>query len=1344
MAETRPVPGLSDPPAIVGMESPAVDHLQWNTETTRLGVRGVNLAKSRAFLDGKELARLTNGVTRQEGGIITRLGMNPFLYSGTQIHSIERMNDPNDAAVESFWGIDATFARGTSGVPTVLEAGFSGKPLSFTPWQSLQSGEPWLYVADSVKMRKASRTSPSLQIGLPKATGPSSVTVSTALITPIAAFDSSDNTQAANWTPFQGPDAKEKGGVCDPPVLYDATGIDGGGAVNMATIPGSATTGYICSMSIAKAMNLNLVGGQPSTDEDIISFALRIQLPKQIKEVRLYFVCSPFTAGFIPGSEPDKVHPAGANQAAYVRPLRSSDYADFIGGQSTGLEASANVRSADFLGGFNDPSTLQAPSVSSSSLAGSDTWTQYGSITGGTTPQDPAVRIPLRKSDFLRIGTAGQAGTDWATITGIVIAVITKNAVPVTLGFDNSFLTGGKNVDSSEPDAQPFDYRVTNVDRRTGAESNPSDVFPDTQRYNALRQSIAIQPVAVGDANFYQRAWRRGGSLVENWYFVADNKAGADGSVITDNTSDTTASASGTVEIDNDQPVTTATDSGATVLNAPLTFLFGPLDGYLLGGGDNYRPGDLYWSKRSAPDAWPPANHTPCCPPAETLMNGCLWASQGFVFSQQRLYAVQVNLSDQGQISTSPTDCAEGLAGRMGLAVGPGGIFFVSKDAVRVTQGSISKVISDNIRPLFEGRAVDGYNPIDFGHPDSIRLAVVGTDLWFGFLDSSATRVWWVYSILYDTWRFVNFAYPISCVYAAPTNGIVPGGIGTILGGLSSGRAYLHTGYTDDGTPISVNWRTGALYSEFRAEKLLGDVQLWGLFPNTNVTLTPYRNNEVLAGTPFSIVGGPAYGRLLFDSFGDTPQHAQSVSIDVAWAAPDSASPACDLYGVSIVPQPEITILRATTWHPVNPSGEGYCYGGWIDSHTAGEDITVLVEGLRNGVLSTLATLTVNSNNGRRKWFSWAARHIDMIRLRPVTDCGQWMLFGQGWLSRPSPPRITGWDSDFENLGDTYYTGLDLEVDTGGVDKRVSVEVDGTTLFDPATNLSYWTINADGQRLVHITLPWGRGHVYRFFSADGVFGQVYSHKWLVAGEPGEQANWNQNFTIAGTHADKWLKGILLECDTFGQTKMVNVEVDGVGVLGGPFPVVADGRKVVQVSFPQVLGRVFRIFPADNFPGRLYTSGWLFDQEPYQLTRFETQEIRNGFDQWHMCTYGQVTYKAASAVTMTVLVYGQDGTLLATDTYSFAATGSPPQKAMAVYRPQARKGVLYKYTFTSSQGFWLYREESYLEFQGWTGGKREKVKPFGNDDLDSTRSMTLAEGAAERAGGLADLSKSLGL
>jgi hypothetical protein len=273
---------------------------------------------------------------------------------------------------------------------------------------------------------------------------------------------------------------------------------------------------------------------------------------------------------------------------------------------------------------------------------------------------------------------------------------------------------------------------------------------------------------------------------------------------------------------------------------------------------------------------------------------------------------------------------------------------------------------------------------------------------------------------------------------------------------------------------------------------------------------------------------------------------------------------------------------------------------------------------------------------------------------------------------------------------------------------------------------------ASGRQVVHLTLPWGRGHVFRFVAIDDAPGLLYTHRWHLQEEPSEQANWNQNFSILGTHADKWLKAIIFECDTYGADKSVNVEVDGAVVE--VLTVNTTGRRVVQLALSeQRLGRVWRMFPIDAHPGRLYTAEPIFDEEPFQLARWETQETNHGLPGWFYPLYAHITLKSTADVTLTTVVQHNQVGGTTTHTYTIPATGGVKQRRF-LHGFHAGKGVLIKYVLTSAVPFWLYRDETSVVIQPWGAFSSIEVKPFGNDDQDPSRPMTHAILAAQSAGG----------
>lgn len=1307
-------------------QSPAVNALPFTTPIARVGREGLQLSKSLDELSMQEVSRISN-LYHSGGDLQTRLGQGLFatLAAGT-VHTIRRMNFPRTSNYTRFAGAGTTWFRGKAGVVTALDSGLSGNPLSLLPVRPSLSGEPWMVMGDSNKIRKASGTDgdPSLPVGLP-IPGQPTVVVNPGRTKAILAFDSADGSQAANWFGHGGKVLDGTGPFTTDPVLSDIVGTVGNG-VNMATQvdPAIFTKGYWSTMALPLALDLSKFQDATATaDEDIIHLALRMDDPAHVEEVRVYFVVSAFTMGApitVPPSVPVPGTSSQYNLSAYVHTYRPSDYATFIGVLQSSTAARAAVRNTSLLGGFGtDISTENEP--------GAHRWTEFGIID-----------LPVRRGDFLPVGSAGLAGTDWSTVTGIYIMVTTTAAVSINVAFDDCFITGGYGPDNSEPGSQPYDYRTTNYDPRTGARSNGSTTLAESLWVDALRQSVTVTPTGIpADPALRQELYRRGGSLVENWHFVVQNTS--NGGALLDTLTDAAIANTDVIPVDHFQPVATVDAVGTTVLAQPLPILFGPFDdGTVCGFGDPYRPGHLYACIAGEIDHWPSTGGyaVEVCSPSEELMNGCVVGGAGFVLSRERGYTVHTNLSGGTGIVVTPSNCTPGLAARWGFTVGLGGIYYVARDGVRVTNGGDSVLLSDALWPLFHAQSAYGLFPVDFAVPAAIRLSVHDTDLLFLYQDTQGVRQCLVFSLTFRYWRRYSFAKPLAVAYSDETQSEqnAQGNL-LLLMGSTNGSVYTYSGFTDDGTAIAWSLRTGAWHWELpREEKLLGDLTVEADLQGSTLTAQLLLNLEGVTNTAQTVAGGVGRARYGFDAFGTTPQHARTVSLNLSGTAPATASVSLAWAGIAFATQPEITFNRATTWEPLNQGqGEAYLKGAWIDSDTGGSPRIILVEGLLNGAAVAVSTLTVNSNAGRRQWFSWPALHVDMVRLRPSGTCEPWMLFGCGWLWTPEPPRIAVWDSGFETLGDTYYTGLDMECDTFNLPKTLVVTADGV-----AVSGSPFTVQANGRSYIHLTFTPGRAHIYRFTTTDANLGLLYTHKWLIESEPEEQTHWNAAFTVWNSLSDKYLKGIIIEADTFGLAKTVSVEADGV-VVATITPVTHDGRLVKNYTFPQVLGRVFRIIPTDVNPSRLYTAQPIFDEEPFALARWESQLLDLDLPEsgWGSILSADICYRSTVDATLDMTYYNSSSIVpRGTITKVLPSTQGAKQKLYVPF--DANKGVLFKLVFATvggAPGLTLYQEESRLRVQPWNGGLA-LLKPFGNSDLDPTRQMVKAAIAAGRQGGAA--------
>jgi len=1310
----------------------------------RFGLNGLNLKDSLDVLEG--WARHTNVDHDNDGQATARPGQTSFATAVGRHHSVRLLVDPQAGTSTRIWGIGSTLQRGLSGALAQIDSGYSGDFLTLVPHRPPLSGDPWMFVADRTKMSKVRADGLTLPIGLPAPSAAVTTALDVEYRRVVAACSATDGTQAASWTVVAGTDSHGHATAL-PSIIDDASTPDGSADIyTVATAGASADSTFDSWIGIPITRDADTLspltgaGDIPATDDDIMHVWLKTSHPQFIKELRIYVVVAPtFTASVLPGT----ADPSGsfANSDAYLKAFRQNDFVHYIQAAQAQIEAAEAarvfaLRDADLKArGITDARSSWAVNravvdpARATSLqigAGVHEWFEVGSI-----------GLPLRRGDFQRIGNT--AGRDWSTITGVIVYI--SSDLPdagdpaggpnqVAFGIGSLYLTGGYGPDTLQPGDQQYDYRATHYDPRTGAEGNPSPIQDATLYLDSLRRAILITPQAHADGAMRQRIYRRGGSRIANWDFVGTTTS--NGGVLRDTSSDDAISAAGTVPIDHFQPVPTVNDAGTTILAQPVPSLWGPIDGILLACGDPYRPGHLYWSNADAPDHWAAENVVEVCPPSEPLQAGGIQGHQAFVFSTQRLYACYPNLAGDGKVTVTPTVCKRGLSlSRWAFAVGPGGIYFAAEDGFFRTGGGPEEWIGREIQPLFEGKTVNGYLPIDKTVPTAIAVTVWENKVYFTYQDTGGQVQTLVYAILNKFWRHYSWGRSPARLQGEDEATL-------ILGGASSNASYLHTGTSDDGLAIASTIRTGAASGGTREEKLFGDAFLDLDRQGAAVTVQTFLNEETIANASQTLVDGSGRSRYILDAFGDGPQKAHSISTEITWASA-AAPPVLYQLGYAITLQPDITNRRVTNWDDLGCTDEFYSTGLTLDCDTGGLDKAIQIEREMDGVKSLVLAATVNANGRHKIQLSWPAVPARQIRVHPASEvCQFWLLYRADWIFVQEPPRITAWDLHFENAWDQYYTGLDLYCDTFGLEKRVRISVDNVFLTNTlAGGLSYWPVVADGRKVVHLTLPWGRGHVFHLEAIDANVGLLYSHRWHLDPEPTEQANWTQNFTTFGSRADKWLKAVVLECDTFGQAKTVTIEADGAVVE--TLAITASGRKVVQLALPgQHLGRVWRMFPTDGNPGRLYSAQPVFDEEPFCLGRWETQETNHRIPGWFYLLFGHVVLKSTKDVILTTTMSADQAGRLITESYTIPATGGVKQRRYVTFR--AGKGVLIKYLLTSPDPFWLYRDETTLLVQPWGAREPIEIRPFGNDDTDPSRTMVNAVAAAATSGGTADTTR----
>ena len=850
----------------------------------RFGLDGLDLSSAADVVPGEKYGRLTNLRQVERGAWQTRPGLTSLATAGTHHHTIARLNDPQGATFTRIFGIDTHLYYGQAGALTQADTGYSGSPLALVQARPPLSGDSWMYVGDSSRMRKIRADGLDVAIGL--AAPAAAITTALAAEATVAIDDFS---AIAGWVPQNG-----SGGAAGNPTVV--AGKDGN-ALQFTTVA-PASGGYYNFWAKAITVDLSTFGGGlAASDDDLMHLWVRIDRPDRLAEIQVFLVVS---SGFST-AETSPPGVSTTNADAYVKTFRASDFTGAVEQTTTTLDAiDVDTINRAIEGGLPPTQDADGTQIGAKAdrvaaqsserlrgeqaVAGRSAWTEYG-VAG----------LPLRRGDFIRIG--GETSRDWSDITGIVVLVKVKTATVVNVTLDHFFLRGGYGLDSSEPDARAFDVRSTNYDPRTGAEGNGSPIQAEANWLNPLRGRLTCTPAATGDAALRQRFYVRGGlTLTDNWYFAGTNAA--DGGALTFGDNEVSLLAAGVMPTEHFQPVPTVNESGTTVLAQPVHALWGPVAGLLFACGDPYRPGHVYNCIAGQYDHWPSWGLTEVCAPGEELMNGCVYGAQSWVFSRQRLYQLLPSANNDGTVTALPTECRRGLVGRWAFCVYAGQLFGVSGDCIFMTSGGPEEDISSgDLWGLFHGETVRGYAPIDWTQAAAIRLNGFDGELWFHYQDTGGVRRTLIRGLTpgRQFWRSYQWGVSLSSFFTEDIGG---GQTQLLCGGRTTGATYTHSGFSDDGTLIAWACRTGARdQGAPRQDKLYaGDLSVSADRGGATITVQPWFTNEETAGTSATISTGT--GRQFYPLNAlPSPQEARNVAWDVS--SPGSLTARATLYWAS-------------------------------------------------------------------------------------------------------------------------------------------------------------------------------------------------------------------------------------------------------------------------------------------------------------------------------------------------------------------------------------------------------------------------------------------------------------
>jgi hypothetical protein len=617
-------------------------------------------------------------------------------------------------------------------------------------------------------------------------------------------------------------------------------------------------TGWIQLDTSAAPLNLTNINNRPAQPADYIHISFKVDVPANVSRLRLYFNIGRTFPTF--SSIPDALYyevPASQITSTWTDLfIKVSDL------KSTGSSTVPNAQSLASVTGL----IIEAVVVTGSVVILVNSW-----WIGGTYGPDSKGNVPYSVYYRYRDSTTGARSNP---------SPITSNALD--LWRERGIATG---ISSTDPQVDTIDFFVIgstlSSPRLYASITNSSAIGNDdsTDASILIGEELAFnvfQPFPVTDLPRSGVCTVAGTSVkyVSGSPFNTSWQAGAQ--IIINGIPLTIAAVHSTVFLETIENGGSASNVAFTVPEAtlggqPLRSMWGPdpITGVLFACGAAFEAGSVFWTNPDDPDTASDANTDAVTSPSEPLIAGFMYNGRSYCFSSERLF--------QGypQTITNPITGAQtlqyvfqevpsgkGLFGFVAYAV-KSAFFAISRTGIwQYGAEGLQSITDEDLYPLFPhdgqaGTAVNGYLPIDFTHPEAMRLCPTDDSLYFFYLDTSGIRRCLTYRYGIKGWwpeTYVDVLFNL--IYQEEGESLE-----TVLAGASNGRVYvLNSGLDDDGTNFPFSFTTPALdLGDSRAQKLFLDYMLDAELQDVNmpVTCTPKMDNLTIA-LASAIVTGPA------------------------------------------------------------------------------------------------------------------------------------------------------------------------------------------------------------------------------------------------------------------------------------------------------------------------------------------------------------------------------------------------------------------------------------------------------------------------------------------------------
>ena len=581
--------------------------------------------------------------------------------------------------------------------------------------------------------------------------------------------------------------------------------------------------------------------------------------------------------------------------------------------------------------------------------------------------------------------------------------------------------------------------------------------------------------------------------------------------------------------------------------------------------GDAYNPNLLYKSKTGRPEAFPVVNLTDGSPgnievgaAGDPIMNICEFSGSLVCLNKAHLYLINVW---NGVMQTPQVMPAQrGLFARWGFCKADNEIWYMGYDGIYSWAGGQSTKRSEAIDPIFKGEFFNGFYPISFSTVEDangisdlerIKFTYRHNEVFILYRDTSGVDRRLRYHTLYDRWSTEDITSDCAMVeeitgralFSKATAGVAA----LYLDDSPTTAAEVHTtdGWVttqDDGADIAWECRSGwHAMGAPSIQKQFGDIILELQNPANAVTVEVFYDFSDTVAETFTIAAAAGRRRFVLPINSGAAREAFAISFRFYGAGDQPTT----LYSLTYnyLSLEQVQRGRATDWDNLGYPHDKRLEQLSLEYDVRGTDVILNLD-IMNGIGGATQTLAVQSFTLSSPALSVPAGPTrarttfpindgivaKLIRLRPTQtghDVKLWDYYFDFLKYPPDKVFFTEW----ENLGypcEKVLRDLILEIDTGGVEATVAIQIDGLT----KRSFKIKTIMDDRHLIISLNKqgdPELIGKQFRLLFTPGPGGkvQLFNHQFNAVREPCANIFWSsleQNF---GTNAFKFIKQMWL-------------------------------------------------------------------------------------------------------------------------------------------------------------------------------------------------------------------------